>query len=352
MKRAVTIVIAVMIAVLAAMFVAGDGAYWRRYLAAGSDGAGALPAQLVEPRVTIKSGEGGSAPRSTPVDEGFEPAALQEATTQARLAGARALVVRRHGHVVLTSFAEGIGENTEMAGGDFSALPLALVLGTQVESAQLDVQKAMSELKQALPGGGRKASSNPWSTATRTELGIPDTSRLPASLAALNLPEAISERVWQSLHAADAYLWGRSPQALRVDCCMVARMEDWLRLGDLLLQQGSFEGERVVSASWVRRLLAGDGHGRLAPIWVDPARAFTGDEPPAARETLWIDMGPSARLWLLPQRQMSVLYWAAPRSTRPASDTLIPNIIIRGIVDQALPAIGPPALDDLVPGHQ
>ena len=52
-----------------------------------------------------------------------------------------------------------------------------------------------------------------------------------------------------------------------------------------------------------------------------------------------------ARLWLAPRRNIAILVWADDDT---AHDTLLPNIILRGLNDVS-PAIG--GIEDLVPGH-
>jgi hypothetical protein len=133
---------------------------------------------------------------------------------------------------------------------------------------------------------------------------------------------------------------------LRLDCCVVARLDDWMRVADLFLQQGSYQGQRIVSPDWIRQLLAADAKGQR-PVWLDAQQPWTGDEPPAAREVYWFDLGADLRLWLVPRRSLAILYWADERKVR---DTLVPNIILRGLQDQ-LPAGGTTELNDLVPGH-
>jgi hypothetical protein len=350
LKRISLIAFALAVGLLAAMRTAGDSTYWRRYFASGGAGAASLPASLIEPRAPIKGGDGGGAPQSTAADEGFEPAALQEAARQAQAIGAEALIVRRHGHVVLAIFAKGFSENSQINGGDLSGLPLGLAMGALVDDQQLDAAAALKQLRMALQAPA-PAKGNPWSSLSRAQLRTPAPSYVPSALGSRPVVEFISQHVWQPLHAADAAFWGISGKSARMDCCMVARIEDWLRLGDVLLHQGSFEGERIASPGWVRRLVGADGHGRFAPVWIAAQRNFTGDEPPAARETLWVDLGPYARLWLVPQRQLSIFVKVNANNTTPASDTLIPNILIRGMVDQASLTNGPAALEDLVPGH-
>jgi hypothetical protein len=73
---------------------------------------------------------------------------------------------------------------------------------------------------------------------------------------------------------------------------------------------------------------------------------WQGEEPLLARDGLWFDLQPGVRLWLAPRRALAVLVWADAGEAR---DTLIPNIVLRGLNDQA-PAIGGD-VSDLVPGH-
>ena len=85
------------------------------------------------------------------------------------------------------------------------------------------------------------------------------------------------------------------------------------------------------------------------PIWVRTPVAWSGDEPPAARETYWFDLGSNARMWLLPRRGISILLWSGGKDL--ARDTAIPNIVIRGILDQSIAPGSSSNLNDIVPGH-
>jgi hypothetical protein len=157
----------------------------------------------------------------------------------------------------------------------------------------------------------------------------------------------LAQRAWQPLGAADAWLWGRDDAALRVDCCMVARVDDWMRVADLLLAQGTSSGTRLASPDWIRRLLARDASGHAHPAWLAAQSPWQGDEPPAEHDAYWFDLASDLRIWIAPRRGVQVLVWGAGGAAR---DTLIPNIILRGLADQA-PSIGGSTLDELVPGH-
>jgi hypothetical protein len=128
---------------------------------------------------------------------------------------------------------------------------------------------------------------------------------------------------------------------------MVARVDDWMRLADLLLAQGTWSGTRLASPDWIRRLLARDASGHAHPAWLAAQSPWQGDEPPVERDVYWFDLASDLRIWVAPRRGVQVLVWGPASAAR---DTLIPNIILRGLADQA-PSIDGSTLDELVPGH-
>lgn len=228
-------------------------------------------------------------PRAAPESEFILPEALDAARAEALRRGARALVVHRRGHRVFEYFGAGLEGTTALGGGELGAAVITLALHE--------------------PGQAEAAA--------------------PGTAASL-----VSERIWLPLRAADAWLVDDGTLGPR-RCCIEARLDDWMRVGDLLLGTGAYLGERLVGADAVRLVLAGRD-----------AAPRQGDEPLLARDGLWFDLQPGVRLWLAPRRALAVLVWA---DVDVARDTLIPNIILRGLNDQA-PAIGGD-VGDLVPGH-
>lgn len=238
-------------------------------------------------RVRI-AGEEAALARATAESEFVLPAALDAARDQAESMGLRAFIVHRRGHRVFEYFGHGAAGYSEVDGGEL----------------------ASALLKLALHQPGDEAAD-------------------AAQAAAL-----ISGRIWLPLRAADAWLLDEASAAPR-SCCIRARLDDWLRMVDLVNGQGVYLGERVVPADAVRALLAGLPPGRMG-----------GDEPLLARDGITFDLQPGLRIWLAPRRQLTMLVWA---DDAIAQDTLLPNLILRGL-DDASPAISGD-ISDLVPGH-
>jgi hypothetical protein len=344
MRKILWTALALLLVLLAALRVAGDTGFWRRYMAATSGVGAEAAAALVAPRLALP-GNATALPRASAEAEFIAPEALQLAADAARQQGAQALLVHRHGHRVFEYFAAGRSGASEVAGGELSPALFALAAGALVDTRRVAPDAALAAIRDAARPG--ESWRNPWSAAAgrRFKLAAPPSLLLQDMDG--DLATTIARRVWQPLGAGNAWLWGTGDSLLRLDCCAVARLEDWARLGDLLLMQGNYHGERIVSPEWVRQLLAADTQGQRHPVWLGKQQPWTGDEPPATREIYWFDLGNDLRLWLAPRRGLAVLNWAGDGNPR---DTLIPNIILRGLLDQA-PALGGAELNDMVPGH-
>lgn len=345
MKKRLLLAALVVVALIAVLRTAGDLSYWKRYLSAAGGQGAQQAAGLASPRILV-AGAAQEPVRATAEAELVAPEALEAARAEALRRGARALVVHRHGHRLLEHFAAGSSEVDEIAGGELSAVPFALAIGVLADARRVNLEDAIDVVQSVVAAGA--PAGNPWSRAARQRFSLGEPPAMLLQDADGSIAQTLSNRVWQPLRAGDAWLWGVDDAALRVDCCMVARLADWMRVGDVLLGQGSLHGERIVSPDWIRRILIAGTDERREPVWLGAQRTWTGDEPPAARDTIWFDLGSDLRLWLVPRRGLAVMVWA---DEADAPDTTLPNIIVRGLLDQAPPVSGAGRLDELVPGH-
>ncbi len=206
------------------------------------------------PRMRLPGGAS-ELPRATAESELIAAEAVQLAADTARKQGAQALLVHRHGHSVHEYFAAGRSGSTEVEGGELSPALLALSLGALVDAGRLEPRVAIAAIRDASRPG--EAWRNPWSAAARRRFTL-----APAASSAVAGPGRQHRKHDFRLAcgcrwgAADAALWGVDDSQLRLDSAVVARLADWMRLADLFLQQGNYQGNRVVSPDWIRQLLA------------------------------------------------------------------------------------------------
>ena len=145
----------------------------------------------------------------------------------------------------------------------------------------------------------------------------------------------LSQSLWRRIGAADAWLWLDHPGgAAHAECCMMARQGDWIRIAELLLRDGNYQGAEVVRPGWVALLRA---PLKVAPVfgsYVRLAPQSGHEEPYAAAGPLCGRWRGGNRLWLIPSLQLAILA-TGPRAGRDAQwdDSRIPNLIIRAARD-------------------
>ncbi|HVN99232.1 MAG TPA: hypothetical protein VMT49_04260 [Steroidobacteraceae bacterium] len=250
--------------------------------------------------VPIGGGDGGGLPRAEPSGEGFDPQAFQAAVDWAAKERAGALLVLRHGHLLVERYAGDVDKESRIDGG--SGLSDALLL--------VAAGVAVARHGLAMPAG------EPI-----------DAGSLAAAIAAASgrsYPQFLSRNVWQPLNAAPAR-WSAPDVS--------ARAVDWLRVAELLLHDGRFEGTQVVPPGWVQRL--------------HPLRTAPGAEPFADRDMYYLRGQGATRLWLAPRFELAILSVAA--SPASADETRLPNMIVRALRER--PGVSGTSLNDLVPGH-
>jgi hypothetical protein len=250
--------------------------------------------------VVIAGGDGGGLPRTAPQLEGFDASALQAVTTNAFKQGISALLIMRHGHLVFERYGADADASAPVDGGELASSLLIVAAGI-----------AVAEHGMVMPPAPI------------------DAGRLAAAIAAASgrsYPSFLSRHIWQPLQAAPAY-WTSSGVS--------ARCADWLRVGELLMHDGRFEGTQVVQPGWI---------ARHTTQLFGPGADSTGGNGSLTLH------GPGAtRLWLAPRLDVAILRVAAAPPPGVAVDETLARTIINTLRDR--PATGGSSLNDLVPGH-
>jgi hypothetical protein len=249
--------------------------------------------------VPIAGGDAGGLPRADASTEGFDATPFQAAVEWAGKQRAGALLVSRHGHLLIEHYSSGANVDTLIAGGGMSDAVVLLSAGTAVP--QLDRSLPASEAVDATPLAAAIAKASGRS-----------------------FPQFLSRNVWQPLNAAPAR-WSEAEVS--------ARAIDWLRVAELLLHDGRFEGTQVVPAGWAARV----------PL----QRTAPGAEPFADKDMRYLRGRGATRLWLSPRFDLAILSVAG--AVQSADETRLPNMIVRALRER--PGVSGTSLNDLVPGH-
>jgi CubicO group peptidase (beta-lactamase class C family) len=283
-------------------------------------------------RIVVELTAGPPRPKVTPQEAGLDPAGLAAAVEYAGARRTRALLVARGGHIVFEKYWDESTLDSEVELTGFTPVLTALALGTAINdkliaSVDLPVSFYLPEL-----GGERGAvtlrqllarqSAAPDAAADADRLA-----RVLEKVTGQSLDVVIRERLWRPLGAGTFSLArGRladGQETVRADCCLRARLGDWMRVGELLANEGVFEANQFAPPGYVTAM--------LTPTHRDsPVGYFTRvDGTFATRDVARLESPGGQRLWLVPSLKLAILRVGGDPG-KDWDEALIPDSIIRG----------------------
>ena len=371
--------------VVAVLVIAGDPAYWLGRMGMAARGRGAH-SESYSPRAVLRGTDQPPAPRQSPASEQLDVESLRAAADYAAKQQSRSLIVTRHGYIVFEQYWQGSNLDTVVDSQGLGRIVAALAAGVALSERKIgwpdeplsyfipqwakDARGAITvrNLLQSSSGLGSAApayGTNAVSRDLELPLGAPPGTRwldqsVDSDLLAYVIQNATgqsyadyaSQGIWARIGAADASLWVDSPGGTaHVDTGFRARQGDWLRVAEVLLQAGKYQGDEIVVPRWVPELLqpakSNSNYGSYLHLGAHPAPGMA----PYATDDVFVVEGEGNRMWLIPSLQIAILRTGG----RPAADWdegRIPNLIIRGARDFVPPTARPGAdLRQLVPNH-
>jgi CubicO group peptidase (beta-lactamase class C family) len=154
--------------------------------------------------------------------------------------------------------------------------------------------------------------------------------------------EYLSEKIWQPLGAADAYVVAHRPGGfITTASSLLATPRDWLRLGIMLANDGVMDGRRVLPEGWLARMIT---PSPLNPnyglqIWLShpyaPQRYYYGagvgpavpaSEPFLAEDMFFFDGWGGQRVYVSPAEQLVIV--RTGRARTDWDDSRLPNLVL------------------------
>ena len=154
----------------------------------------------------------------------------------------------------------------------------------------------------------------------------------------------LSQSLWQPIGASQGRLWlDREGGWPRYSCCLHANAQDWMRVGQLLLNKGRMADTQIVSSAWVEDMLApspaNPNYGYQ--VWRgsphNPARTYgktvnavvVAKQPFARDDVYFLDGSAGQRVYVIPSEDMVIVRIGAP--DRAWDDSELPNLLIAGL---------------------
>ena len=390
---------------LAAIVLGRDWRLYQRFYSMPADIAEPAVALWYEPRVAIGDGPGAAIPTAASGELKLPADALEAAWAYAEKMETDALIVAYDGEIQLERYGEGVNRDTLFQSQSLHKGLTATALGAAIHSGAIptadtlavsylpewrsDPNKAQVTLADLAymqagierpryaqhpfsPGAqlfftsrleeralNTQAVAAPrrtfiWSNASTQALAI-------AVERAVNRPwaEFLRESLWAPLGNGEAYVQlDRSAGTAQAFCCLVSNARNWLRVGELLRNEGRAGDQQLVPPNWVRAMTTG---GVTNPnygmqLWLN--EPYTGDfllngmpelkkkrsAPLAARDAFYIEGHFAQRLHVVPSAGLVVVRFGADRLDW--DDALLMNGLIKAAQHrrrpQGLPPVPPP----------
>lgn len=169
----------------------------------------------------------------------------------------------------------------------------------------------------------------------------------------LRYAEFLSRHILQPLGAAGGTVWINRPGGLaHSGCCLMLTPESWIRLGVLLLDDGVWQGRRLLPEGYVRDMTSGTAQnpyyglgvyvagpytrrrGFLNPAREPETRRVLHGEPYLAADLYLFDGNSNQVLYIVPSERLVILRIGAAPPKTPESEwdnAILPNTLMRGI---------------------
>ena len=165
--------------------------------------------------------------------------------------------------------------------------------------------------------------------------------------------EFLSSEVLKPLGAAGGDVWVNRPGGMaHSGCCLMLPAESWLRLAMLVMQDGRWQGKRLLPIGYVEQMrhataenpyyglglyVAGtytERRGFANPEREPPARRVWHSEPYLARDLVLFDGNANQVVYIVPSEQLIILRVGDAPPRGPAGEwdnSFLPNTLLRGI---------------------
>jgi hypothetical protein len=286
-------------------------------------------------RIVVKLVPGPPQPKVSPGEAGIDPAAIQLAVDYAGKRNTSALVIGRNGHVVFEKYWSNTTLDTRISRNEFASVLNPLLVGSMINDrllASLDEQVSsyLPEYVDTPAGAGTLRQLLAGQTA--------DTVTSAPELVALILERItkqpyetlVSERLWKPMGGGELSFQRNGPGEVRRDaaaagCCVDASIGDWIRIGEMLANDGVFEGNQFTPPRYVTLMLTPTHKGAATGFGVNVDDRF------AAHDVAWMSGARSQRLWVVPSLRLVILRVGdEPDASDGWDEAMIPDSIIRG----------------------
>ena len=144
----------------------------------------------------------------------------------------------------------------------------------------------------------------------------------------------LSEKLWKPLGASDAQVETDDTDMSRTYCCLFAKLNDWGKLGLLVLNKGYLNGRQIVPKEWIENMVIPSrkksNYG--LHIWLADSKAFKSwrlSEKFVDESMIFFDGRSKQRVFILPKYDLVIA--RVGDTSNEWKEDIIPNILVRDL---------------------
>ena len=278
---------------------------------------------------------GPSQPKVSPQDAGIDLRAIDEAVQYSAPRNTRALVIGHGGHIVFEKYWDDTRLDTPVDVPGFAPALAAIVTGIMMNDRLIVSLDAPSS--NYIPEDANTA----LGATTLRDLLAQDNVSLDTAASANRLAlilerisnqpyqTLVADRLWKPMEAGDLEFAGEGgalrPRGAGAGCCIRARLGDWMRVAELLANDGVFEGNQFTPPRFIQQMLQPAHKGAARGYFTRVDGLF------ATRDVARLEAEGRQRLWIVPSLRLTILRLGGePPAGFGWDEATIPDSIIRG----------------------
>jgi len=271
-------------------------------------------------------------PRISLGEAGIDPAAVQLAVDYAGKRRTTALVIGRNGHIVFEKYWGDTTADTQVRTPGFGAIVPLLTGSVMNDRLITSIDDPVSNYLPEYAGTatGRGSIRDHLAKLVQSDAPLPEILALVLERVTKQpFEKLLIERLWKPLGGGDITLWRNDPVTVRKGAVSAgpvgARIEDWMRIGEVLASDGVFQGNQLTPPRFVALMQTPASQGSTIGFDMIVEDRF------AAADVAYLWAGRDQRLWVVPSLRLVILRVGEGASESDGWDeAMIPDSIIRG----------------------
>ncbi len=336
-------------------------------------------------------------PRATPEERTIDDLAIRAVETYAAGFDSDALIVIHQGKIQTEWYADDLDRNTLTQSQSMHKSVLALLIGIAIEEGSIGsiddpIDKYISEWQEHPRGditlhellmmsSGRaqydftlnpfsddfrwlfsgntlpyilKTPMADWTPGTKFDYNNINAELLGIVLeraSGLHYAEYLEKKLWQPMGGQPALVWLDSEYGnAYTSCCLMATALDWARIGQLMLNRGKINGNRIVSTEWIDAMISQSPVSKwyglqtwlayeveINPRSQKPSAmgGYKRKEPFLARDVYYFSGRGAQRVYIVPSRELVIVRLGPALGRRPLKagwdNAFLINSVISGM---------------------